>query len=242
MNFSQDDLKHFCSQVWQPEFSQNSGGMGPPDLFTLYLTLRKLKPKVVIESGVWNGISTKLIRRVLPEAIIICLDPRNIPHTGFKDTSINTYYYVGQHFVDFKNLDLKKYDPKDIFCFFDCHQNMYHRLMQCQEKKITNVFCNDNYPKGCGSHFTLTHLIEGDNRNFQVTDTERTTLLQNIELYYIFPNVYPGNIKTSEGTFQCLSYFTTSDNTPKEFSIFKETRNTYRWNTFIKLKALGTSI
>ena len=59
--------------------------MHAPDLFTLWFILNKYQPKVVIESGVWKGISTLLIRKTLPNCKIICLDPRNIPENGYKD-------------------------------------------------------------------------------------------------------------------------------------------------------------
>ena len=101
--------------------ASNNGGMGAPDLFSLWFILKTYNPKVVVESGVWNGISTKLIRKTLPTATIICLDPRNVPVDGYSDTSDKTIYYTGSNFKDFGNLDLSKYNPDDILCFFDCH-------------------------------------------------------------------------------------------------------------------------
>lgn len=244
MNYSEKDLLHFRTHVWEPGFSKNGGGMGAPDLFSLYFVLNKLKPRIVIESGVWNGISTKLIRKVLPDATILCLDPRDIPATGFKDVHPHTHYYVGKHFVDFKDLNVQQYDPKDIFCFFDCHQNAYLRLLQCQDKKITKVLLNDNYPVKCGSHFTIEQLLHTDNRHYTVAETDRTALLQTLETYHIFPNVFPGNITTMEGSFPCASFWTRTQKSPTLsplLRIFQDERNTYRWNTFVQL-TLPTSI
>ena len=234
LNFDESDLTLFVNTIWDDSFTENNGGMGAPDLFSLYFVLHKLKPKVVVESGVWNGISTKLIRKVLPEAIIICLDPREIPSGGFKDDNKNTFYYLGNQFIDFKDFDLSSYSEKDIFCFFDCHQNAYLRLKQCFEKKISHVFFNDNYPVNCGSHFTIEHLIHNDNRHYMVDDNSKKEIINAIELYKIFPNIYPGYIKTGEGMFSCNSYFTNYSGTSL-YEIFNIERIRYRWNTFIKL-------
>ena len=52
--------------------------------------------------------------------------------------------------------------------------------------------------------------------------------------HHIFPNIYPGKIKTCEEYFDCDSFFK-ENNDIDYLSIFREERNTYRWNTFITL-------
>ena len=236
MDFNTNDIELFVNTIWCHDFESNNGGMGAPDLFSFWFILKKYQPKVVIESGVWNGISTKLIRKTLPDSKIICLDPRNIPEIGYKDNNINTLYYIGNNFIDFKNLDLSEYNINDILCFFDCHQNAYLRLKQCIDKNIKKIFLNDNYPSNCGSHYTLEHLINNDNRLYNVDTTSKEKVLNLIQLYHIFPNIYQGQIKTGEGYFNCDSYFKNEDNNHKKIDIFKTERNKYRWNTFIILK------
>jgi len=46
----------------------------------LWFGIRKIQPKFVIESGVWQGQSTWFVRQAVPDATIICLDPS--PVTG----------------------------------------------------------------------------------------------------------------------------------------------------------------
>ncbi len=234
MDFNENHLKYFVDNIYSSYLNNNNGGMGIPDLFTFWFILDKFKPKIVIESGVWNGISTYLIRKTLPDSKIISLDPRNIPLNGFIDKNKNTTYYTGNNFVDFKDLDLSMYNTDDILCFFDCHQNAYLRLLQCIEKKITKIFLNDNYPVNCGSHFTIEHLINNDQRLFKVGNIDKTNLLNKIANYHIFPNIYPGLIKTGEGVFNCKSYFN-HQNDIEYLKIFNEERRRYRWNTFILL-------
>tara|TARA_Y100000389_G_scaffold204879_1_gene260378 strand:- start:4814 stop:5536 length:723 start_codon:yes stop_codon:yes gene_type:complete len=232
--FTENDLKYFIDNIYSDSFINNNGGMGAPDLFSFWFILNKYKPKIVIESGVWNGISTQLIRKTLPDCKIICLDPRVIPLYGYRDNNINTTYLLGKDFIDFQNLDVSNYNSDDILCFFDCHQNAYFRLLQCIKKNINKVFFNDNYPVNCGSHYTLEHLKNNDNRLYIVNNNDKQKLLNKINNYYIFPNIYPGKIKTGEGYFDCNSFFK-ENNDIDYLSIFRKEQNNYRWNTFIQL-------
>ena len=233
MKFNESDLEYFVNNIWDSELVNNNGGMGSADMFTLFLTLKNIRPKVIIESGVWNRMSTKIIRKTCKESIIICLDPREIPEKGYKDTNKNTIYFIGKDFKDFSNLNLNEYNADDILCFFDCHQNAFNRVMQCMEKKIKNILFNDNYPVNCGGHFTIEHLIKEDNRILNVKKSERKKIISSIEKYHIYPNIYPGKIKTMEGKFSCESYF---KNMNDKYPIFKRDRGKYRWNTYIKLR------
>ena len=234
MEYTENDLIFFINNIYSSEFKNNRGGMGAPDLFSLWFILNKYKPKIVIESGVWNGISTLLIRKTLPDCKIICLDPRDIPEYGYKGNNINTTYLIGKDFIDFKDLDTSSYNSDDILCFFDCHQNALLRLLQCIKKNIKKVFFNDNYPVNCGSHYTLEHFKNNDNRFYTTNSKVKQALLNKINTYHIFPNIYPGKIKTGEGYFDCDSFFEENNNIDN-LAIFREERNNYRWNTFISL-------
>ena len=166
MEFTADDLRTFVRDVWDDGLAENTGGMGAPDLFTLYVALKTLRPKVVVESGVFNGISTRLIRRVLPEATIICLDPRAIDAFGYVDASERTTYHIARDFVDFEKLDLSAYNRDEVLVFFDDHQDAYDRVLQSAAKGITDVFFNDNYPLDSGGHYTLEARAELKNERY----------------------------------------------------------------------------
>ena len=56
-------------------FVNNDYGMRLAHQYAVYSTLVALRPTTVIESGVWNGIVTRMIRAALPDARIISLDP-----------------------------------------------------------------------------------------------------------------------------------------------------------------------
>ena len=96
------------------------------------------------------------------------------------------------------------------------------------------MFLNDNYPANCGSHYTIEHLKNDDTRCYFVNNDDKQKLLNKITNYHVFPNIYPGKIKTGEGYFDCNSFFKNND-THTNLSMFKQERNKYRWNTFISL-------
>ena len=71
-----------------------------PHQFAVYTTLRILKPKVLIESGVWRGFVSKLIRKISPDVHIISLDPV----CRVEDTSSSNHEIMcGPNFKDFKH-------------------------------------------------------------------------------------------------------------------------------------------
>lgn len=52
----------------------NAGGMGINHSFALWSILRKIKPKLFVESGVWKGHSTWIAELASPSTKIICFD------------------------------------------------------------------------------------------------------------------------------------------------------------------------
>lgn len=259
MNFTYttNDLDIFLSSIYFKEISDNSGGMGINDMFSFYFVLNTLKPKLVIESGVWNGKSTKLIRKTLgPDAIIVCLDPRDLPTDGYKDDSKNTHYLVGSAFIDFNELNLSTLHldhvaPNDILCFFDDHQNSVQRMSQCIEKGLRHLFFNDNYPVNAGSHYSIQHLIDNDTRDKfhlntqysysintlpQIDMNRRSSLLQKIETYVVFPSIFPSDIVTYEGIFRSQGFFKDNDTDAiNKYSLFYNNKHDYWWNTYLTI-------
>ena len=244
LSYTRNDLTEFLMSVNFQEINANDGGMKVPDMFSLYFLLKKLRTSIVIESGVWNGQSTKLIRETLEDVKIISLDPR--PIEGYIDE--NTTYYVGNTFKDFKDLDLSSFDMNNVLCFFDDHQNQAQRLVQCIDKKVKHVFFNDNYPVNCGSHFTIQHLLNKDTRSVfdietqypysintfpQIDLSNASEITKRIEKYVIFPNIFSKKIEMMEGLFDCDAFLGNED--IEKYKPFYKSAQTYTWNTYILL-------
>ena len=236
MEYTENDIKEFMETVWVDGLNNNQGGMASPDMFTLWYSVRKLNPKVIVESGVWRGLTTYIIRKACPNAKIICLDVQDLLDARYrspfyKDSSAE--YHLGKSFIDFKDLDLSMYDKSSVLCFFDDHCDQCMRFTQCLEKGVKHIFLNDNYPVGCGSHYTLNHMRNGDNRNRGDTaDDNIKRVLDNIKYEYVFPNVYPGVIKTGEGNFEAESFYKEEND---KYPLMKADCFKYRWNTYVEL-------
>jgi len=254
--YSCELLDDFLQNIYFEEIKNNHGGMKINDMFSLYFLLKKLNPTIIIESGIWRGYSTKLIRKTLGEhAKIICLDPLDIYNEGFKDKNSNTIYFTGDYFIDFEKLNLTDInitnDSNKILCVFDDHQNSAQRLLQCINKGIKHVFFNDNYPLNAGSHYSIQHMIDNDLRqNFDIENqyhysintfpqidlTRRKYLINKINDYVVFPNIFPATIELVEGIFCVKGFFENNDDyNINKYKIFYENKKDYSWNTYLTL-------
>ena len=242
LTYTKSDLDEFLMSVNFREINMNDGGMKLPDMFSFFFLLKKLQPEVVIESGVWNGQSTKLIRETLGTVKIISLDPR--PIEGYIDEDAT--YYVGDNFKDFKDLDLSSFDMNKVLCFFDDHQNAAQRLVQCIDKNVKHIFFNDNYPVNCGSHYSIQHLLDNDPRDKfdienqyphsintfpQIDLNRRDELIQRITRYVVFPNIFSTKIELVEGVFDCEAFLGEED--AKLYHPFYAASKSYTWNTYL---------
>lgn len=224
LKFTIKDLDSFTTNVYKPCMQNNKGGMRLPDLFSFYYTLKQLQPKVVIESGVFKGISTRLIRETLPDVQIICIDPNeeNLKN-GYVDSSEKTKYYTGKKFIDFNDIDWSSIDKDNTLVFFDDHINAVERLISARNSGFKHLFFNDNYPVGGGSHYSLEHE-KNKNLNKNVFDL--------IEVYKIFPGVFKHDLT---GFNEYI--LEENENNKQLYNIWYKERNNYRWNTYVLIKS-----
>jgi len=249
--YTKEDLDDFLNNIYFEEITNNDGGMKINDMFSFYFLLKKLQPEYIIESGVWNGFSTKLIRKTLGnDCKIICLDPRNISPNGYKDNNCNTRYFLNNNFIDFKDFNLIGFNLDKTLCFFDDHQNAAQRLIHCIEKGVKHIFFNDNYPLNAGSHYTIQHLIDNDTRQKfdlnnqyyysintfpQIDLSQRNFLLKKIDKYIAFPNIFQSTIELWEGIFNTVGFFEETHENINKYQLFYKNKNQYSWNVYITL-------
>ena len=69
-----EELDEFHQLYADRPIANNEGGMKSPHLFATFHTLRKLRPLLIIESGVWKGQGTWLMKKALPEVNILSFD------------------------------------------------------------------------------------------------------------------------------------------------------------------------
>lgn len=142
----------------------NDGGMKAPHMFATWVMLRKLRPSLVIESGVFRGQGTWLIEHAVPDAELICIDPSPTHRTY---TASRAQYFE----EDFSRLDWRD-APADTVAFFDDHQNAYDRAMQCRWFGIKHMIFEDNYAAGVGDCYSLkkAFAMQGAARSHMTED------------------------------------------------------------------------
>lgn len=164
-NLNKKEIKKYLSDFYllykKRPIKDNKGGMFFGNMFGLYYFLRKIRPELVIESGVYKGQTSWLIESVLPNSKILSIDP---------DLSQRRYISKKIRYsnIDFKNQNFKNI-PKNSLAFFDDHQNQIERLMQSKWLGIKNVVFDDNYPVGRGDFYTFKHAYYKKGFNHPLT-------------------------------------------------------------------------
>lgn len=145
-----ESLKDFEKIYSERPVKDNMGGMLSPHLFNTWYFLKNLKPKLIIESGVWKGLGTWIFEKAVPDCKIISIDI-TFNHLVYKSNK-----------VKYLNEDIKKHDWEKIFSsfpdikrdeivvFLDDHQNFLDRLSFLKSLGIKHVLYEDNYPTSQG--------------------------------------------------------------------------------------------
>ncbi len=120
--------------------------------FALWYVLRNVRPKVVIESGAFKGQSTWIMRKALPDARIISLDP-----AAPKKFLSGVEYLVKDSFRDFKEIDWAKMgvDPDETVVFFDDHNSLYRRMFEENKYGFYRFIGEDSYDYLQGDNMSL---------------------------------------------------------------------------------------
>ena len=132
----------------------NSGGMRFNHSFATWCMLRLLKPRFVVESGVWQGHSTWLIEQACPDAQVFCLD-LDFSKLVFRSPRAT---YIQK---DFSECTWPGVDPAAAVCFFDDHQNAYQRLKDMRWAAFTRAIFEDNFPSHGGDCYSIRKVIDG---------------------------------------------------------------------------------
>jgi hypothetical protein len=148
-----------------------SGGMTLPHIFATWSIIKKLKPRLVIESGILRGMSTYTIAAALDTGSrIVSLDPGGTQH---KFERVDQIYLTRSDFKDFSNLPeyifyegtsiedqniagRNRISADHIVVFIDDHQSAIKRIWQGLAKyNIKSYIIEDNYPMMAGDNYSL---------------------------------------------------------------------------------------
>ena len=166
------ELKSFLKIYKNRPIKNNKGGCKINHAFALYYIVKKLKPKLIIESGVYKGQSTWLIEKASPKSKLICIDI-NLSQREYISKKA-TYSDVDFKFHDFSKI------PKNTLVFFDDHVNHLERILYANFFKIKNIVFEDNYDVHKGDFQTLKHF----SKNFNFNHAEK--FLSYIKTFFLF--------------------------------------------------------
>jgi hypothetical protein len=141
-------LEEFTTLYERRPIHENAGGMAAPHMFLAWSALRALRPRVIVESGVWMGQGTWLLEQACPDAELICIEP--FPSTIRYRSARATYLTR-----DFTEIDWSGVPREETVLFFDDHQNAFDRVAFAAGLGFRHLIFEDNYPSGQGDCYSL---------------------------------------------------------------------------------------
>jgi hypothetical protein len=153
--------------------TQNDYGMNFPGGLALFVIVRCMDPQVVVESGVYKGLSSFLLANAAPTARIVAFDP-NLDGLQHKMPGVD------YHRCDWMQVDVTC-DGNGV-AFFDDHQNQAQRVIEAHGRGFRRLIFDDSWPLetiiGCGvpPAPSIDMVMEDITTGDQVTWVEGDTL------------------------------------------------------------------
>ncbi len=216
-------LIEFYNLYLKKPIPNNEFGMKSPQLFGLFCYLKLYEPKLIIESGVYRGQGTWLIKNVLPSSELICIEP-NLNSIEYRDSD-SLYYKTDLLTLDLSE-KLNKYKEDEILVFFDDHQDFQKRIDYLIKNKIYNVLFEDNYPSGIGDCISPKQIM---------SDSNKLYYKKFIEYYEEFPPIYKPTLTGWGEPSENYTYLESLCENSSDFPVFWEEKNHYYWICYIKL-------
>jgi len=118
---------------------KNDGGSGFSNCLWLFFTVKVIKPELIVESGVWKGMTTYILEQAAPDADMYCFDV--IFHR-------REYKNPKAHYIkaDWSTHDFGTVDKEKSFAFFDCHINHAKRIREAYDRGFRHIIVDDNMP------------------------------------------------------------------------------------------------
>lgn len=234
-------LKEFDSIYANRPVKDNNGGMKSPHMFMSWFVVKKLKPKYLIESGVWKGLGTWFFENASPETQIISIDPH--PHHR-----IYTSTKVDYRIDDFLKTDWSNLPKDDTLVFFDDHQNFFLRLQKCVDENFKKIMVEDNYPVQQGDCYSpkkiisrkdyITH-VDGIKTMSSKDDNHFSYFEQHVSIYQEMPPIFKDEY-TRWGDLWDESYPTPypllTDMDKLTYPTLYDERKDYTWICYIEIK------
>jgi hypothetical protein len=184
----------------QRPVEKNIGGGGIVPNYWLYIMVRILQPPRIIESGVFRGQTSWLLRQAQPNADIHSFDI-NLKHLQYRDETICFYQQ------DWMEVDIRENGEGNGLIFFDDHINQAMRVRQAYDRGFKWLVFDDNVPPDLISRIGIPALPsigmlfdeglkEGDTISWKLNEKEYSYTFNEsdthnarelISEYFVFP-------------------------------------------------------
>jgi len=179
------DFKEFLRLYKNKPIKDNFSGIKIEHAFALHSILKKIKPKYIIESGVFKGMSTWIIEKTLPQAEIFCIEP-NLDKIEYK--AKNAKYFS----QDITNINFDFLNKKETLVFFDDHVCLSERLDYLENNKFKKIIFDDNLPSEVIGYITPKAIMSERFEKSKIRIPYRyiSRLLKNLLFFYLRSNYY----------------------------------------------------
>lgn len=156
---------------------QSTGGCGFNAGLELFVTARLLGPPVIVESGVYRGFTTWVLRQAVPQAKILSFD---IDLSRLRRTEERVEYIE----ADISTCDFSSMPKDNTLCFFDDHVSQVLRISQAHSWGFTNLIFDDNLPAhalhgdGLAPYPTVDMMFDDDFAEGELIEWKTNTLFQ----------------------------------------------------------------
>lgn len=137
----QEDLGRIAYDFWSLiracPVRQRHGGNGFNGALQVYAAVRSLRPALIVESGVFRGLTTWLMRQAAPGAAIYCFDPV-LDNLHYRDADARYFTH------DWSLFDMSVLDVRDSLAFFDDHISQGQRILEASDRGFTRLLFDDN--------------------------------------------------------------------------------------------------
>jgi hypothetical protein len=115
----------------------NFEGMNYTMGLSLYVIAACLAPELIVESGVWKGLSSFVLSSAAPHARFLAFD---VSLGRLQHRSAGVEY----HECDWTSVDIKA--PSNSLAFFDDHQSQAARIIEAHARGFRNLIFDDSWP------------------------------------------------------------------------------------------------
>ncbi len=152
-NYLNNNLNDFLKIYKKRPIKYNRSGMKIEHCYALYCFLKKIKPKIIIESGIWKGQTTWLIKQILKKSIIYSIDI-NLSQREIIYKDVN---YLDKDITEY---DWSHIDKNNTVIIFDDHVCFSKRINFLIKNKFKKIIFDDNLPNGYIGYYTPKMIIE----------------------------------------------------------------------------------